>query len=216
MLVLSRKANESMQLGDDITVTILKIKGQSVKVGIDAPTHVHIWRDEVVSEPHDVGHRFDDHNPATRFEILLVEDSRVHARMVCDAVAACEHEQPIRVSVAPTPGLAIAALEAKTQVSPFDLILMDLYLPDTTGLELVRQLRNDPIYYLTPIVMFSSEDDRSAVRNCLEAGANAYVTKSRDRDGFCRSVRHICSFWANESMAPRPTSRQLTASARPR
>lgn len=50
MLVLSRKASESIQIGDDIVVTIVRISSGEVRVGIDAPTQVPILRGELQPE----------------------------------------------------------------------------------------------------------------------------------------------------------------------
>ena len=47
MLVLSRKSKQQIQIGDDITVTILQIKGQSISIGIEAPRAVQILRGEL-------------------------------------------------------------------------------------------------------------------------------------------------------------------------
>jgi carbon storage regulator len=48
MLVLSRKADEQIQIGPNITITILKIKGLAVRIGIEAPDDVKVMRTEVV------------------------------------------------------------------------------------------------------------------------------------------------------------------------
>ena len=47
MLILTRKVNESLIIGDDIRLTILGIKGNQIRVGIDAPSDVSIHREEV-------------------------------------------------------------------------------------------------------------------------------------------------------------------------
>ncbi len=47
MLVLSRKANESIMIGDDIEVSIIEIAGKSIKLGIAAPKDVVVHRKEV-------------------------------------------------------------------------------------------------------------------------------------------------------------------------
>lgn len=47
MLVLGRKANESLMIGDDIVITILSVDGDRVKVGIKAPASVRILRHEL-------------------------------------------------------------------------------------------------------------------------------------------------------------------------
>ena len=47
MLALSRKANESIMLGNDIEITILEVKGDQVKIGVKAPKSVPIYRKEL-------------------------------------------------------------------------------------------------------------------------------------------------------------------------
>ena len=47
MLVLSRKTEESMYIGDDIKITVLDIRGGQVRIGITAPQEVKIHREEV-------------------------------------------------------------------------------------------------------------------------------------------------------------------------
>ena len=47
MLVLSRKAEESMYIGEDIKITILDIRGGQVRIGITAPEDIKIHREEV-------------------------------------------------------------------------------------------------------------------------------------------------------------------------
>ena len=47
MLVLSRKENESVNIGDDITITVVKVHGGKIRLGIKAPDNVPIHRQEV-------------------------------------------------------------------------------------------------------------------------------------------------------------------------
>lgn len=47
MLALSRKINESIMIGHDIEITILEIKGEQVKIGINAPKSVPLYRKEI-------------------------------------------------------------------------------------------------------------------------------------------------------------------------
>ena len=47
MLVLTRKSQDSIRIGDNITVTILRIKGNTVRIGVDAPDDVRIVRGEL-------------------------------------------------------------------------------------------------------------------------------------------------------------------------
>ena len=47
MLVLMRRLTESIMIGDDIKVTVLKINGNQVSIGIDAPDDVEVHREEI-------------------------------------------------------------------------------------------------------------------------------------------------------------------------
>ena len=47
MLVLTRKIGESIQIGDDVRLTILSVQGRSVKVGVTAPKDVTVHREEI-------------------------------------------------------------------------------------------------------------------------------------------------------------------------
>lgn len=47
MLILTRKARESVKIGDNITVTVLSTNGGQVKLGFDAPRDLSVWREEI-------------------------------------------------------------------------------------------------------------------------------------------------------------------------
>jgi carbon storage regulator len=47
MLVLTRKSDESINLGDEITITVVEVKGNSVRLGIKAPANLRIYRKEI-------------------------------------------------------------------------------------------------------------------------------------------------------------------------
>jgi carbon storage regulator len=51
MLVLSRMTNERIQIGDNITITITEIRGDKVRIGIDAPKDVKVMRTELIGKP---------------------------------------------------------------------------------------------------------------------------------------------------------------------
>ena len=49
MLILTRRVGEALKLGEDITVTVLGVRGNQVRIGIDAPKSVAIQREEIYS-----------------------------------------------------------------------------------------------------------------------------------------------------------------------
>lgn len=49
MLVLTRRKNQSIVIGDDIIVTVLEVKGDQIRIGITAPRHVQVYREELLT-----------------------------------------------------------------------------------------------------------------------------------------------------------------------
>ncbi|HIG78443.1 MAG TPA: carbon storage regulator CsrA [Cycloclasticus sp.] len=61
MLILTRKVGESLIIGDDVSIIVLGVKGNQVRIGIDAPTSVSVHREEIYNkiqdEKNDSGNR---------------------------------------------------------------------------------------------------------------------------------------------------------------
>lgn len=47
MLILTRKVGETLCVGEDITVTVLGVKGNQIRIGVNAPMHVEVHREEI-------------------------------------------------------------------------------------------------------------------------------------------------------------------------
>lgn len=50
MLILSRKVDEKIKIGNDISIQIISVSGDQVKIGVDAPKHVKVFRQEVFDD----------------------------------------------------------------------------------------------------------------------------------------------------------------------
>jgi DNA-binding response OmpR family regulator len=99
-------------------------------------------------------------------KVLLVEDDPIIADIIIDYL--CELEE-YQVSVASSAENALAL-----SASPFDVILLDIMLPDQNGIELCSQLRR---HLGCPILFISCIDDTDTIVHALEQGGDDYIVK---------------------------------------
>jgi carbon storage regulator CsrA len=208
MLVLSRDCDTVLRIGP-CKVTVLSIRKRHVKLGIDAPRGIQVWREEISPEPEQCGLSPEEAAAAPRgrdpFLTLLVEDDPAHARLISETLLESCFLQP---RVVGTGQAAMEALGGDNEgggnlVHP-RLVLLDLNLPDMSGLEVLRYIRSTAPFQTTPVVVLSAEDQDSVVASCLERGANAFVTKSPRYHEFRQSVSRIAGFWNNDCRVPEP------------
>lgn len=91
-----------------------------------------------------------------------------------------------------TSTLGSEGLDIATTLQP-DLILLDLQLPDISGLGVLRLLRSDVRTADTPIIMLSAEAHQSKIDECLAAGANDYFAKPCDLHQFLTALHAFMS-----------------------
>ena len=75
MLVLTRKANQSIMIGDSIEISVLSVFGEKVRLGIDAPREVPVFRTEVFREIQAQGPVGDEGQEALNAALGLVADA---------------------------------------------------------------------------------------------------------------------------------------------
>jgi carbon storage regulator len=63
MLILSRRVNEKIIIGDDIVVSVVEVRGDQVKLGIEAPRNVKVYREEVFDAIQDENRRAAESSP---------------------------------------------------------------------------------------------------------------------------------------------------------
>jgi two-component system response regulator len=75
------------------------------------------------------------------------------------------------------------------------LILLDLKLPLVDGIEVLRQIRDEPRTRLVPVVMLTSSNEERDVTETYNLGVNSYIVKPVDFDQFNRVVKELGYYW---------------------
>jgi adenylate cyclase len=111
-----------------------------------------------------------DHSLSSR--VLVVDDMEANRELLSRRLGRDGHS----VSIANSGHTALELL-AKTD---FDLILLDLMMPDMNGFEVLRRLKEDPAVQHIPVIMISALDEIDSIVRCIEAGAEDYIPKPFD------------------------------------
>jgi CheY-like chemotaxis protein len=134
-----------------------------------------------------------------KVDILLVEDNPDHAELtirtlrqgrlanavlwVHDGIEALDllHRRNAYASHAgqPLPGL----------------VLLDVNLPKRSGLDVLSEIKGDPMLRVVPVVMLTTSGREEEVRKSFELGANSFVTKPVEFDEFADRIRQIEQYW---------------------
>jgi DNA-binding NtrC family response regulator len=106
--------------------------------------------------------------------VLIVDDDEAVVRVLRDALGLFRHEHAYAVETARDGVEGSEALER----GQFDLVLLDMYMPRMTGLDLLMQMRRRGLQ--TPVLMLTGNEDNRTAANALAGGIFAYVPKPFD------------------------------------
>ena len=76
-----------------------------------------------------------------------------------------------------------------------DIILLDLNLPKKDGREVLEEIKGDPLLRRIPVVVLTTSDAEIDIVRSYTLGANCYITKPVNLDGFIKVVKTIEGFW---------------------
>ena len=76
---------------------------------------------------------------------------------------------------------------------PF-MLLLDIRMPKVDGVEVLRQVKNDPELRKMPVIMITTTDDPKEVEKCHALGCSNYITKPIDYDKFVEAIRQLGLF----------------------
>ncbi|MGO4287184.1 response regulator [Bosea sp. UNC402CLCol] len=76
------------------------------------------------------------------------------------------------------------------------LILLDLNLPDMGGVDILEKVKANTHTKRSPVVVLTTTDDSREIQRCYDLGANVYITKPVDYDGFANAIRQLGLFFS--------------------
>ena len=141
-------------------------------------------------------------NPVT---IIMIEDDDGHARLI---------ERNIRRSgvnneIVPfTNGTeAVRYLFGNDETGTIHkgnalLILLDLNLPDMTGIDILKRVKENKYLKSTPVVVLTTTDDSLEIKRCYEFGCNVYITKPVNYESFANAIRQLGLFFSVIQVPP--------------
>ncbi len=133
--------------------------------------------------------------------ILLIDDSPGECELLRQALTQAGYQG--RLEVTHDHLGALTQLNLLPQSSEPALIVLDLKLQGERGVDVLRQLKQNPRYGHIPIVMLTSSDDTLDIRACYQAGANGYVVKPDRFDDLVTLSLHLWKFWIEHNCTQR-------------
>jgi len=137
-----------------------------------------------------------DGKPVT---IIMIEDDEGHARLIEKNIRRAGVANEIVPFTNGTDALAyLMGPDGSGLVNKGRqlLVLLDLNLPDMTGVDILEKVKGNEHTRRSPVVVLTTTDDQREIQRCYDLGANVYITKPVDYDGFANAIRQLGLFFA--------------------
>jgi DNA-binding response OmpR family regulator len=111
--------------------------------------------------------------------ILIVDDNE-DTLEIFEAILAKDGHRTVTTADTAAKALSLLQLEpasALNQAVPFELIFLDIVMPDMDGIDICARIRQDARYHSVPVVMTTALDDIDTIDKALKRGATDYLTK---------------------------------------
>jgi CheY-like chemotaxis protein len=135
-------------------------------------------------------------NPVT---IVMIEDDEGHARLIernirragvtNDIVPMASGHDALEYLLGGDRSGTVSARKAL-------LILLDLNLPDMSGVDILQAIKSNPHLRRSPVVVLTTTDDEREIQRCYDLGANVYITKPVNYESFANAIRQLGLFVA--------------------
>ncbi|MDE2361711.1 MAG: response regulator [Hyphomicrobiales bacterium] len=131
--------------------------------------------------------------------IIMIEDDEGHARLIEKNIRRAGLSNEI-ISFANGTS-ALRYFHGENEKGGEDpgrpcLVLLDLNLPDMTGVDILEKLKANEATRRAPVIILTTTDDKREIQRCYDLGANVYITKPLNYENFANAVRQLGLFLA--------------------
>jgi len=78
---------------------------------------------------------------------------------------------------------------------PPKVVLLDIQMPKVNGIEVLQKIKTDPKTRAVPVVILTSSKENPDIQKCYELGANSYIVKPVNFDGFAQAIKNLGFYW---------------------
>jgi len=131
--------------------------------------------------------------------IVMIEDDEGHARLIEKNIrrAGVNNEiVPFRDGTSALDFLLGPEGCGATGAKCAYLILLDLNLPDMTGIDILKHVKDNEHLKRSPVIVLTTTDDQREIQRCYDLGCNVYITKPVNYEGFANAIRQLGLFFS--------------------
>jgi len=81
-------------------------------------------------------------------------------------------------------------------------ILLDLNMPKKDGREVLKEIKQHPVFKKIPVIVFTTTKNEIEIKRCYELGANSYIVKPISFDALLKVIENIRSYWFQTASIP--------------
>ncbi|WP_293451445.1 response regulator [Phenylobacterium sp.] len=129
--------------------------------------------------------------------IVMIEDDEGHARLIERNIRRAGVSNEVLAFQSGTTAVEyLLGPDGSGEVSANRhlLILLDLNLPDMSGVDILEKVKSNANTRRIPVIVLTTTDDEREVKRCYDLGANVYITKPVNYEGFANAIRQLGLF----------------------